>query len=91
MHQLFYNLYQWIKNHRILSVFMILVFLLGCIFTISKIEFDEDITQMLPQKAMQNETAQIWKNVRFQDKIAVIISKKVEPRTVILWVLAKAF
>ena len=91
MHQLFYNLYQWIKNHRILSVFMMLVFLLGCIFTISKIEFDEDITQMLPQKAMQNETAQIWKNVRFQDKIAVIISKKGEATNDDLIATAEAF
>ena len=76
MHHFFYKLYQWIKQHKLSAVLAMIIFLFGCIFTISKINFDEDITQMLPQQAMQNETAQIWKNVRFQDKIAVIISKK---------------
>lgn len=76
MHHFFYRLYQIISTHRWLSVIISLVFMMSCLWIISKITFDEDITQMLPQKAMQNETAKIWKNVRFQDKIAVIISKK---------------
>lgn len=76
MHSFFYRLYQLVNKNKISSIALALLFVLGCLFTISNIQFDEDITQMLPQKAMENETAKIWKNVRFQDKIAVIISKK---------------
>lgn len=76
MHHFFYLTYQWIQRHKLFSLLLAFLFLAGCVTVISKINFDEDITQMLPKKALNNEKAQIWQNVRFQDKIAVIISKK---------------
>lgn len=76
MAQFFYHVSRWIQNHKLWSCFLAIGFVIACFFTISKIHFEEDITQMLPKQAMQNETAKIWKNVRFQDKIAVIVSKK---------------
>src|SRR5690554_8159996 len=76
MHRLFYTMYQWLQNRKWLGIFLFVAFLSGCLWISSKITFEEDITQMFPKEALDNEKAQIWQNVRFQDKIAVIFSKK---------------
>src|SRR5690606_28106559 len=76
MHRLFYTMYRWLQNRKWLGIFLFVAFLSGCLWISSKITFEEDITQMFPKEALDNEKAQIWQNVRFQDKIAVIFSKK---------------
>lgn len=76
MHRFFYKTYQWLQNRVWLAVFLFVGFLSVCFWISSKITFEEDITQMFPKEALNNEKAQIWQNVRFQDKIAVIFTKK---------------
>ena len=91
MHRFFYQTYQWLQNRKWLGILLLVVFLSGCLWISSKITFEEDITQMFPKETLENERAQIWKNVRFQDKIAVIFSKKNAASDEDLMVAAQSF
>lgn len=76
MHRFFIYLYYLIAKNRILSVATALGVAVLCLFFASKINFEEDINQIIPKNEKSDLTAKVLKQLNFSDKIIVIIEKK---------------
>ncbi|MFZ4931551.1 MMPL family transporter [Chryseobacterium sp. Mn2064] len=76
MHRFFIFLYYLISKNKILSVFTALGIAAVCIFFASKINFEEDINQIIPKNEKSDLTAKVLKQLNFSDKIIVIIENK---------------
>ncbi|AZA52403.1 MMPL family transporter [Chryseobacterium sp. G0201] len=73
MHRFFIFLYYLISKNKVLSVFITLSIALICGFFASKINFEEDINQIIPKNEKSDLTAKVLKQLNFSDKIIVII------------------
>lgn len=73
MHRFFIFLYYLISRNKILSVFTALGIASICLFFASKINFEEDINQIIPKSEKSDLTAKVLKQLNFSDKIIVII------------------
>jgi len=76
MHRFFIFLYYLIAKNRILSIAVALGIAMTCLFFASKINFEEDINQIIPKSEKSDLTAKVLKQLNFSDKIIVIIEKK---------------
>lgn len=76
MHRFFIFLYYLISRNKILSVFTALGIALVCLFFAAKINFEEDINQIIPKNEKSDLTAKVLKQLNFSDKIIVIIENK---------------
>lgn len=76
MHRFFIFLYYLISRNKILSVFTALGIAAICLFFASKINFEEDINQIIPKSEKSDLTAKVLKQLNFSDKIIVIIENK---------------
>lgn len=76
MHPFFIFLYYLISRNKILSVFTAVGIALLCLFFASKINFEEDINQIIPKNEKSDLTAKVLKQLNFSDKIIVIIENK---------------
>jgi 1-acyl-sn-glycerol-3-phosphate acyltransferase len=76
MHRFFIYLYYLIARNRILSIATALGVAVLCLFFASKINFEEDINQIIPKSEKSDLTAKVLKQLNFSDKIIVIIEKK---------------
>ena len=76
MHRFFIRLYYLISKNRIISVAAALGILIICGFFASKINFQEDINQIIPKNEKSDLTAKVLQQLNFSDKIIVIIEKK---------------
>lgn len=76
MHRFFIFLYYLISKNKILSVLAALGIAVLCIFFASKINFEEDINQIIPKNEKSDLTAKVLKQLNFSDKIIVIIENK---------------
>jgi len=75
MHRLFYGIYKFVDQHKLLSIGVALAFLLATGILASKIQFEEDITRIIPKSERSDVTSRVLKQLNFSDKIAVIIEK----------------
>jgi len=76
MNKLLYKLYRFISVNKIWSLFG-LIFLFGILlFLAQKIEFEEDITKLIPSNSKTEELQKILKSVNFTDKIIVNIQRQ---------------
>lgn len=76
MHRFFIFLYYLISKNRILSAVIALGIAVICGFFASKINFEEDINQIIPKNEKSDLTAKVLKQLNFSDKIIVIIENK---------------
>ncbi|GEJ46546.1 MMPL family transporter [Chryseobacterium sp. ON_d1] len=76
MHRFFIFLYYLISKNKILSVLTALGIAFLCIFFASKINFEEDINQIIPKNEKSDLTAKVLKQLNFSDKIIVIIENR---------------
>lgn len=76
MHRFFIFLYYLIAKNRVLSIAVALGVAMMCLFFASKINFEEDINQIIPKSEKSDLTAKVLKQLNFSDKIIVIIEKK---------------
>ena len=76
MHRFFIYLYYLISKNRFISVAVALGIAVLCLFLASKINFEEDINQIIPKNEKSDLTAKVLKQLNFSDKIIVIIEKK---------------
>lgn len=76
MHRFFIFLYYLISRNKILSAFIAVSIALICGFFASKINFEEDINQIIPKNEKSDLTAKVLKQLNFSDKIIVIIENK---------------
>ncbi|SEH43484.1 MMPL family transporter [Chryseobacterium culicis] len=76
MHRFFIFLYYLISKNKILSALTALGMAVLCLFFASKINFEEDINQIIPKNEKSDLTAKVLKQLNFSDKIIVIIENK---------------
>lgn len=76
MHRIFIALYHLISRNKILSLFVGIGILFLCGFFASRINFEEDINQIIPKSDKSDLTAKVLKQLNFSDKIIVIVDKK---------------
>ena len=70
------SIYTFISKHKFLSFCGILSFFLFLVWASSKIQFQEDISKVLPQNEKTSITSKVLKQLNFSDKISVIIQQK---------------
>jgi hypothetical protein len=76
MHRFFIFLYYLISKNKLLSVFFAVGIALVCGFFASKINFEEDISQIIPKNEKSDLTAKVLQQLNFSDKIIVIIENR---------------
>ncbi|WP_144283308.1 MMPL family transporter [Chryseobacterium echinoideorum] len=76
MHCIFIYLYYLISKNRLLYAVLTLGLLFVCGLFASKINFEEDISQIIPKNEKSDLTAKVLKQLNFSDKIVVIIENK---------------
>ncbi|KAB1066572.1 MMPL family transporter [Tamlana haliotis] len=91
MHNWFYNIYAYFHARKALGFGLLIFIFSALLFTASKIEFEEDITKLIPSTAENSEIQKVLKQVNFTDKIIVHITKSPEASVDDLTQYASAF
>ncbi|WP_292010136.1 MMPL family transporter [Chryseobacterium sp.] len=76
MHRFFIFLYHLIAKNRLSYSVITLGIISVSLFFASKINFEEDINQIIPKSEKSDLTAKVLKQLNFSDKIIVIIENK---------------
>lgn len=75
MHQFFIAIYRFVQRNKTLAIAIALCVLGIFGFFASKIQFEEDITRIIPKNDRSDITAKVVRQINFSDKITVIIEK----------------
>ncbi|MCG2610950.1 1-acyl-sn-glycerol-3-phosphate acyltransferase [Flavobacterium sp. SM15] len=75
MHRYFIGIHYFVQRNKALSVGTALLVLVVFGFLASKIKFEEDITRIIPKNDKADVTAKVLQQLKFSDKITVIIEK----------------
>ncbi|WP_378175353.1 1-acyl-sn-glycerol-3-phosphate acyltransferase [Aquimarina sp. SS2-1] len=78
MHKFFLSIYQYIRQHKLISWPIIVGVFAVFAFLASNIGFEEDITRLIPNSDKSEITQKVLKTVSFADKIVVNIANKGE-------------
>lgn len=76
MNSLFYRTYQIISNNRVWSLIGLILGLIALLFLANKIEFEEDISKLIPSNSKTQKVQEVLKSVNFTDKIIVNIRRQ---------------
>ncbi|SHI78770.1 hypothetical protein SAMN05443429_104167 [Cruoricaptor ignavus] len=76
MHRFFTEVYFKISKHKLPWLLGLLAILGLCFLCINKINFEEDISQIIPKSDKADITAKVLKQQNFSDKVIVITEKK---------------
>lgn len=76
MHNFFIQLHLLIKQKKLLFASSFIFIFVGIVFIASKINFEEDITHILPKSERTSITSKVLQQVNFSDKIIVLFEKK---------------
>lgn len=91
MSNFFYHIYNWGQKNKLLFFGCILVFVIISSYGALNIKFEEDITRILPKNEKTSITSKVLAQLRFSDKISVIIEKEKEGSTEDMVELATQF
>ncbi len=69
----FYNIYSFIASRKVWSLGVLLLFVFGLIFLVSKLDFEEDISKLIPESEDTKELQKVLKSAKFSDKLVVNI------------------
>ncbi|SHI67521.1 1-acyl-sn-glycerol-3-phosphate acyltransferase [Flavobacterium terrae] len=75
MHRFFIKIHQFVEQNKWLAVSIAASVLLFFGFLASRIKFEEDITRIIPKNEKADVTAKVLQQLKFSDKITVIIEK----------------
>lgn len=75
MHQFFIAIYSFVQRNKPLAIAIALCMLGVFGFFASQIQFEEDITRIIPKNDRSDITAKVVRQINFSDKITVIIEK----------------
>ena len=76
MDKFFYQLYLRIQKQKIVWATLLFILLIIFGFLASKLQFEEDITKLIPNSEKSDLTNKVLKNVNFADKIIVYLEAK---------------
>lgn len=72
----FFRTYQFLRKNRTIALILLLLFMAGLGFLVSKIRFEEDISKLIPTNSENKELQKVLKTVNFTDKIIVNIRRE---------------
>lgn len=75
MHQFFYQVFLSVKRNKSIAVILSLVALVIMAYFAYQIKFEEDITRIIPKNEKTNISSKVLKQLKFADKISVIIER----------------
>lgn len=76
MSALFLAIYKRIENHRIISLFVLVLFIAVSVYFAGRLKLSEDITKILPDTEKINNMNFVYSNSKFLDKVVFNISLK---------------
>lgn len=76
MHSFFYKTYKYFNSSKWIGISTLGFLFITLLFIASKLQFEEDISKLIPSNSENQELQKVLKNVNFTDKIIVNISKK---------------
>ena len=76
MHSFFYNIYLYFNSKKLLGFGVLGSVFLVLLLVASRIQFEEDITKLIPSNDENSKVQKVLKNVNFTDKIIVNISRE---------------
>ena len=76
MSDFFYKTYQYLVSRKLFSLGIFATLFIVLLFVASKIQFEEDITKLIPSSDKTSEAQKVLKTVNFADKIIVNISRE---------------
>ena len=88
MHKAFFNIHKYLKDHRYIGFSILFLYTALISFFAWNIDFEEDITKLIPAGEKQELLRKILKEADFSDKIIVSISadsQKVHPDSLVLY------
>ena len=71
----FFKAYQFLQNNKSRSAIIFLMLLSGLVFLVTKIQFEEDISILIPVEGESKNLQKVLKSVNFTDKIIVTLQK----------------
>lgn len=78
MDNFFYSIYHYFARRRLVGAIGLLGLLAFLVYFASKIQFEEDISKLIPTNSKTEEIQKVLKSVNFADKIIVNISRQPE-------------
>lgn len=75
MYKFFYAVFLKVRKNKWLSVFGFILFFACSLFFANQLKFEEDITRIIPKDEKNNALTKVILQLKFSDKIAVIIEK----------------
>lgn len=76
MHKAFYNIYRYFEDHKIFGILVLLIYLGIVSFFAWNIQFEEDVTALVPKGEEQLRLKKILQETDFSDKIILTISSE---------------
>jgi len=73
---IFYKLYNFISTRKIASLTLLFFLVFGMIFVVSKLQFEEDISKLIPASKDSETLQKVLKSANFSDKLIVNIQLK---------------
>jgi len=74
MSKLFLAIYKQIENHKLISLFLLVILISCSAYFASQLKLSEDITKILPDTEKINNMNFVYSNSKFLDKVVFIIS-----------------
>ena len=75
MHSFFIAMYRFVERKKRLAITLAIALLCFFGFFATQIQFEEDITRIIPKSEKSDVTAKVLQQINFSDKITVIIEK----------------
>ncbi len=72
---MFASFYTFFKKRKLLLILTVIAIFAISIYTASKIKMQEDISQMLPLNEKSRKTEKVRKNIKFNDRLIIILEK----------------
>ena len=91
MHRLFIRIHRFVEKNRVLSLFLALSYLVLTGFLFTRLQFEEDITRLIPKSESSDRASRVLNSLEFADKITVLIRKAEGGNTEDLTAMADAF
>lgn len=91
MHKVFIRIHRFVEKNRAVSLFLALIYLVLTGFLFTRLQFEEDITRLIPKSSSSDRASRVLNSLEFADKITVLIRKEEGGSTDDLTAMADAF
>lgn len=91
MHKVFIRIHRFIEKNKVSALFLGLIYLGLTGFLFTRLQFEEDITRLIPRSESSDRASRVLNSLEFADKITVLIRKEKAGSADDLTAMADAF